>query len=565
MRSLAIGMTVASQQVVVNAPTLEDARRGHAWATPAHYNIAEDCVGTWARQPATRDRPALIVDDLGQRITYSWRQLYDYTLRFANVLRGEFGVKPGNVVAVIGGQQVEAAIAYMALYYIGAVALPIAKVIGPNGIHYRIQHSRAVLAVAPSQVVSALNDVGGTPTPLPAVMTDVDDAKCGFWNLLAAAPRNSKPTATGRRTPALLIYSSGTTGAPSGCLHGQQVALAHANMSYLCNDFRNGDVYYSTADWAWIAGLGSGLLGPWSFGVPVVVSSAPFSPVDTVELMRRNGVTAGLLPPTVLRHLKMADVDLDVSKLRNLVSGGEPVTGELWDWARERLSLSFSSGYGQSEANLTIGTPSMWGSSPSLGRQLPGHDVAILDDSGLPAGDNQAGEITLRVTPDNPSIMLEYFDDAAGTARKFSGGWLHTGDMGRTDHGGNIWLLGRADDIIKTSGYRVGPDEIEAAILQHDAVAGCVAVGIPDPIRGQLVAVVVQLRPGERPSDHLSGQIRDAVKAAVGVHAYPRQTIYVEHIPRTDAGKISRTLIRHQLADRTLSEVCVPQKTKWEA
>ncbi len=541
-------MTVAGRQIGKPATTLDEGRQTHRWAAPTAYNIAEDCLGTWASRSKTKNLPAIIADTgVGATVSYSWRQVYEYTVRFAVALRGKYGVKPGDVVAVIGGQGVETAVAHMAIYYLGAVALPIAKVMSITGIQFRLQHANVVAAIIPSDIADGLAESSDALHGIGVVLIDVDDSPAGFWSLVNAANTMGFAEITSRRTPAVLLYSSGTTGAPKGCLHGHQLALAHANMSYLCDYFRLGDVFYSTADWAWVAGLGSGLLGPWGCGVPVLVSSRPFTPDYVADLIRRNNVTTSLLPPTVIRHLKAADVDLGAGKLRALVSGGEAVTGELWEWATARLTRSFSSGYGQSEANLTIGTAGRWGSSPSLGQPLPGHNVVVLDESNTPTATDGVGEIALQITKANPAIMLGYLSDSAATAARLSAGWLHTGDVGRVDDEGNIWLLGRADDVIKASGYRIGPDEVESAILKDAAVVGCVAVGLPDTLRGQVVAVVVQLHADAQQSEALNERLCGRVKADVGHHAYPRRFVYVDQIPRSDVGKVSRGAIRRQL------------------
>lgn len=540
-------------QVALGASSFEEARERHQWTLPETYNLAADCVSRWAADPTSRDRNALIdvgVDGEVRRTT--WGDLDRLVARFAHALEQRVGLRPGDVCAVMAGQRLETAVAHMAIYRLGAVALPIAKILGADGVAYRLQHSGAVAAVVdePSRrVVKAIRDLPQLRSLVVIEDPTPSDADGSFWSLIKAAAEDAPIAETGPRTPAVLIYTSGTTGEPKGCLHGHRVGLAHANLSYLVGYFREDDVYYSTADWAWVAGLFNGLLAPWGHGVTVVAHDGRFDPERFLQICRDHRVSTSLLPPTVLRLIRRSGAPIE-HRLRAICSGGELVTPELSTWCTEHLVDVINVGYGQSEINDVIGEVAMWEQPDvtSLGKPLPGHDVALMNDDGsLIDDDDVVGEIVVRHDPGNPAPMLEYYREPEATAAKFRDGWVHTGDLGRRSSDGYLHFEGRQDDIIKASGYRLSPSEIETAVLADPAVAECAALGAPDPERGEVVALFVRLQRGSEPDDALADRLRQAVRDRVGKHATPRVVRFVGDLPRTVTGKIRRVDLRSSL------------------
>jgi acetyl-CoA synthetase len=347
----------------------------------------------------------------------------------------------------------------------------------------------------------------------------------------------------------LLIYTSGTTGDPKGVLHGHRVALGHANFSYVLDIVRPGDSYYAPNDWSWIAGAGNGLLAPWGFGIPVLsMGDSRFEASDVTAFLDRHRPTLAFLPPSALRILRQAEASLD-HKLRCLMSGGEVVTPELANWVTENLADSLNVGFGQTEGNDTIGTVHAWEEAPpgTIGQALPGHTVGVLDQNGNEVEVGEEGELALRYES-NPTFMLGYFHNPAATAHAIRDGWIWTGDRVMRGDRGYLIFAGRADDVIKSSGYRIGPSEIERVLARHPAVLECAVVGLPDPERGEAITAVVRLRPGTS-EERLREELTLAVRREVGHHAYPRRIEFVDELPKTVTGKVQRRALRAALLD----------------
>jgi acetyl-CoA synthetase len=438
----------------------------------------------------------------------------------------------------------------MAVYHLGAVALPVSKLYGTDAVAYRLEHSDArVVVVDDDSRATVAPALPGLPLLGHVVTVGPRQAATDhvFDELVREASPRSRPVDTAPDEPAVLMYTSGTTGRPKGCLHGHRAALGHANLGYSLDLPRAGDVYYSHADWSWVAGLMNGLLATWGFGLTVVCSDARFDPGGMAALIERHGVTCGLYTPGVLRQLAEHRPSTDY-RLRCAVSGGELVTPEVAEWALAEFTGSFNVGFGQTEINDVIGNISLWEQPPlgPLGRPTPGHHVALLDEHDQTVPPGTTGEIAVRADAGNPAPMLRYHRDPEGTAAKFRSGWVHTGDLGVADDRGYISFASRTDDVIKTSGYRVGPGEIEACLLRHPAVRECAVVGVPDPQRGQVVVAHVVARGQE--GDALAAELQDVVRRQVGHHAYPREVRFVDELPKTVTGKVLRTRLREQSA-----------------
>ncbi|MGE0000301.1 MAG: AMP-binding protein, partial [Ilumatobacteraceae bacterium] len=360
---------------------------------------------------------------------------------------------------------------------------------------------------------------------------------------------------TAAAEPALLLYTSGTTGKPKGVLHAHRVLLGHHAIDLALDRVRPSDVAHSPVDWTWAGGLLLGLLVPLAHGITVVAHREPrFDPATTFELMRRTGVSVGLFPPTVLRMLRASGVmtasTVSGTRLRCFVTGAEAVEPELLAWGRE-VGVTINNAYGQTEANALVGHAATLApclDQASMGRPYPGHRIAVLDDDLCPVDDGMPGQ--LAVADDDLVCMLEYWNNPEATAAKRRGGWLLTGDTvdRRTD--GTLRFHGRNDDIIKSGAYRLGPAEIEAAILRHDEVAECAAVGVPDDIRGEVVVAVVRLRTGaEVEHDELTAALQHLVRTEVGAHAYPRLVRVVDELPRTTTNKVDRAAVRRSMLE----------------
>jgi acetyl-CoA synthetase len=536
------------EQTIKDAKSIADARARHQWRIPADYNVAIDCID---RHADLRDKPALFYeDDEGREERYTFGQIGELSRRFANALKG-LGIKRGDVVAIHLPQRPETAIAHMALYRLGAIALPISKLFGPDALRYRLTNSAARAIMLEPESAGKLDPIRSElPDLRHVIIAGGKEGGLGFDDLIAKASDSFTMEPSKAEDPILLMYTSGTTGDPKGVLHAARYVLGHNGIDYSYNFLREGDLYYSPADWAWAGGLLDGLLAIWPYGIPVLAyrSKARFDPEVMLALVEKYGATVGLYPPTVLKGLREVKNPREKYKnlrLRCIVSGAEPVSPELARWVDEQLRVQFNQAFGQTEANYFIGNCSALEKPllEPLGKAFPGHDVAIIAD-GAPVKPGATGEIAIRRT--SPVVMKEYWKNPAAMAEKFAGEWCLTGDMGHMDDEGYIYFQGRNDDVIKTSGYRVGPAEVEAKIIEHPAVASCAVVGIPDEKRGQAIKAFIKLLPGHQPSPAMIAEIQEHVKKRLAFHEAPREFEFIDEFPMTVTGKIRRRDLREK-------------------
>ncbi|MGH7916763.1 MAG: AMP-binding protein, partial [Candidatus Binataceae bacterium] len=436
-------------------------------------------------------------------------------------------------------------------YRIGAIALPISKLFGPDALLYRLTNSAARIIMLEPESVGKIEPIRKDLPDLKHVI--IAGGKTGgldFDNLISQASDDFTMEKSSREDPVLLMYTSGTTGDPKGVLHAARYVIGHNGIDYSYNFLRDGDLYYCPADWAWAGGLLDGLLAIWPYGIPVLAwrSKERFNPDVMLKLVEKYGATIGLYPPTVLKGLR--EIKNPREKYRNLrlrcvVSGAEPVSPELARWVDEQLGVEFNQAFGQTEANYFIGNCSAL-EKPSLeplGKPYPGHDVAVVLN-GQPVKNGQVGEIAIQRS--SPVVMKEYWKNPAAMDEKFTGEWCLTGDLGYMDDEGYVFFQGRADDVIKTSGYRVGPAEVEAKIIEHAAVSSCAVIGVPDERRGQAIKAFVKLLPGFEPSQRIIEEIQLHVKQRLAAHEYPREFEFMEEFPMTVTGKIRRRDLRER-------------------
>ncbi|HWN57435.1 MAG TPA: AMP-binding protein [Methylomirabilota bacterium] len=535
------------EQTVRGAKTFAELRAKHRWNIPADYNVAVDCLD---RHVELRDKTALLyADDEGHTARYTFAQMSEASKRFANALRG-LGIGRGDVVAIHTPQRPETAIAHIALYRLGAIALPISKLFGPDAIAYRLQNSSAKAILMEPETVAKMDAVDRKDIPnfKHVIVTDGAAGGVSFDDLMSKGSPSFTMEKSSAEDPVLLMYTSGTTGNPKGVLHVARYVLGHNGIDYSYNYLRDGDLYYSPADWAWAGGLLDGLLAIWPYGIPVLAyrSKARFDPDVAFRLLEKYGASVGLYPPTALKVLREVKNPREKYKLklRCIVSGAEPVSPQLARWVDEELRVEFNQGFGQTEANYFIGTCSAVEKArlEPLGKAYPGHDVAIVSPDGVVLKNGEAGEIAIR--RDSPVVMREYWKNPDAMSEKFKGEWCMTGDLGHMDDEGYVYFAGRNDDVIKSSGYRIGPSEIEAKIMEHKSVASCAVIGVPDPQRGQAIKAFVKLLPGFTPSELMIKEIQIHVKTRLAAHEAPREIEFMDEFPSTVTGKIMRRELR---------------------
>nr|USU33795.1 AMP-binding protein [Methylobacterium sp. OTU13CASTA1] len=524
---------------------------GFSWDIPARYNMGVEVCDVWGtREP---DRPAILAVTAAGVATTTFGTLKAESDRLAAALR-RCGVGPGDRVAVLLPQSAAVVVAHAAAYKLGAIALPLAGLFGPDALAYRLADSgaRALITDAAGLAKVAPMRAGLPGLDLVLSLDGAGEGALAYADLLAdASDATFTPVDTGPDDPALMIYTSGTTGQAKGALHGHRVLLGHMPGFLMMHDFppRPGDRLWTPSDWAWAGGLLNATLPALRLGVPVVAQpAARFEPEAALRLIAEHAVTTAFLPPTALKMLRTVPDPrgrFDLSKLRNIASAGEALGPETYAWAQGALGLTIGEAYGQTECNLVLAAcPSAGVARPgSTGRPVPGHRVTIRRPDGTECDADEPGEICI-ARPD-PVMFLRYWNQAEATASKFRGDWMLTGDTARRDADGYVHFVGREDDLITSAAYRIGPTEIEDCLSRHPAVALAAAVGRPDPLRTEIVKAYVVLREGFSPSEALATEIQAFVRTRLSAHEYPRLLEFRDHLPMTTTGKI----IRRQLRD----------------
>ena len=520
-----------------------------AWKVPEFYNIGVDICDKWAGQ---RYRLALIYEnDEGRTEQYSFWDLKRLSNQLANALSAhDFG--RGDRLGILLPQCPETAIAHIAAYKLGAVAVPLFTLFGPDALAYRLANSGASAVITDAANLEKIVQIRDQLPDLRLVISTAAQAAppaVTLRHLLHTASDHFKPVRTRADEPALIIYTSGTTGPPKGALHAHRGLLGHLpGVEFFHNFFpRKGDCYWTPADWAWIGGLIDVLLPSWHHGVPVVAHRfKKFDPEEAFFFLAKYGVRNAFMPPTALKLMRQVKNPRQRHRyaLRTIGSGGETLGEALLAWGRDVFGITINEFYGQTEVNLVAGNCSqiMDARPGSMGRPIPGHTLAIVDPEGrvLPAG--EVGEVAIR-RPD-PVMFLEYWGNPQATQAKFSGDWCLTGDFGRQDAQGYLWYVGRKDDLITSAGYRMGPGEIEECLLKHPAVSMAAVVGAPDEVRGEIVKAFIVLRPGFTAGRALQEEIQHFVRTRLAAHEYPREIEFLPELPMTATGKIIRKNLR---------------------
>jgi len=515
--------------VTTGSRTYDETRAAHCWDVPARYNIAADVCD---KHP--RDKLAMVWEDWrGSERRVAWGELQDSSARFANVLR-DHGVERGDRVAMLLPATPETAAAFLGTWKVGAILLSMSVLYGDEGIRHRITDSQAKVLVTNEENADRIErDL-------------VEDVILLDEELLARAPARFEAVDTAADDPAQLYYSSGTTGLAKGILHAHRYLLAHQEFSY-CHDLREGELFHGMGEWAWAAGIAP-LLGPWRLGATQFVfqRQGGFDPEQQLAVLSKHGVTNVFTTPTAMRAM-MAISDAGTRRpqqFRVVCSAGEPLNPEAIRWFREQYGVTVLDYYGLTESYpLVANYPFMEVREGSMGKPMPGWDVQILDEDEQPLGPGERGEICLRARS-NPHYPLRYWNRPEDTRETFGGEWFHTKDAAEQDADGYFWYAGRADDVIISAGYRIGPFEVESACIEHPAVREAAAVASPDERRGNVVKAFVVLAEGRVPSEELAGEIKRFVRDRHSAYAYPRRIEFVDDLPKTLTGKIRRVELR---------------------
>jgi acetyl-CoA synthetase len=529
--------------------TYEEVYKGFRWQIPRSYNIGVDICDKWADE---RYRLALIYEDEdGKTEKYTFWDLKGLSNRVANALKA-YGVAQGDRVGILLPQCPETALSHIAAYKIGAIAIPLFTLFGPDALEYRLGNSEAKAVVTDAANIDKIIQIKDKLPHLKIILASRAKPQEGihdFWQSVEKGSPYFEPVNTTADDPALIIYTSGTTGPPKGALHPHRVVLGHVpGVEFFHNFFpRKDDLYWTPADWAWIGGLIDVLFPSWHHGIPVVAYRAKkFDPEQAFYFIAKYGIRNAFMPPTALkmmRQVKDPKKRYDY-KMRTIACGGETLGEELLDWGKQVMDLTINEFYGQTEVNLVVGNCAeiMQVRRGSMGKAIPGHRVEVIDEEGNVVPHGTVGEVAI-LRPD-PVMFLEYWRNPEATKEKFIKDWSCTGDLAKKDEDGYFWFVGRKDDLITSAGYRIGPAEIEDCLLKHRAVTMAAVIGAPDPVRGEIVKAFIILKPEFTPSSALQEEIANFVKTRLAAHEYPREIEFVKELPMTTTGKIMRRELR---------------------
>ena len=557
------------------------------WRVDTHFNMAQACCGRWASAPDAAQRVALREHRPGQRPrVFTFAQLKQSANRLSQVLKG-LGVQPGDRVAMVMPQRFETAVAYMAVLQMGAVAMPLSMLFGPEALAFRLQDSQARVVIGE---VAALPAIAAARAECPGLQTVIgvglkdapsqphSDPACDldFDVALAAAAPRFKPLRTLAEDPAVLIYTSGTTGNPKGALIPHRALIGNLT-GFVCSqnwfgfdpfDARKASqaVFWSPADWAWTGGLMDALLPSLYFGRPIVAFNGRFAPELAFEILASHRVTHTFLFPTALKAMMKAVPHPRAQyrlRLHAIMSAGEAVGDAVFAYCEQELGVTVNEMFGQTEINYVVGNCArLWPArANSMGKGYPGHRVAVIDAHGHECPAGTPGEVAVNRYdvhghPD-PVFFLGYWRNEAATQAKYTGDWCRTGDMAVADADGYLWYQGRTDDMFKAAGYRIGPGEIENCLVKHPAVANAAVVPKPDRDRGALVKAYVVLSPDCQAQRNqvadptafeaaVQSALQQHVRGLLAPYEYPKEIEFIDALPMTTTGKVQRRILRLQ-------------------
>ena len=515
------------------------------WNVPAEFNFARDVIDALAKSDGKR-AGLVFLDSARKRTSYDFLQISKASQRYAQALR-DVGIKKGDRVIVLLPKVPGWLFVMLALGRLGAVAVPCSEQLRAKDLLFRANHSeaRAIVAhVSNASEVDAMRRDAKTIEKFAILGGERAD-----WIALEPLVERAAPFAGERTLPsdlAYIVYTSGTTKDPKGVMHDHAYTFAKRMQAAFWLDAKPSDLVWCTAGTGWAKSLWNVLLGPWSCGSTIVLHEGPFVPEERMDLLRDLGVTVLCQAPTEYRleaKLDRLGERWQLPKLRHCVSAGEPLNPEVIARWREAFDLTILDGYGQTENSLLVANlPGMEIRPGSMGKPTPGHDVGVIGEDGAVLSAGEVGDVAVRGRP--PTLFKGYYKNEEETQRSFRGEWYVTGDRAQLDDDGYLWFVGRADDVISSAGYRIGPFEVESALLEHPAVAESAVVGSPDAERGNVVKAFVVLRPGHEPSEKLVRELQEHCKRVTAPYKYPREIEFIAELPKTRSGKIRRVELR---------------------
>jgi medium-chain acyl-CoA synthetase len=545
----------AIERQVHNMTDYEQTRREFKLDVPEYFNFAVDVVDRWAED---RNRVGMVwVGRENQPKTLTFHDFMWGSNRAADVFK-RHGIGKGDRVLVVASRIPQWWEALLGLMKLGAVAAPGTTQLTGRDMKYRLELCKAKVAIVDPENAAKLISVRDECPDLETIFVIGGDVEgcVRYETETATASRDFEPERTRAEDDLLLYFTSGTTGYPKMVLHSHaSYGIGHQITGRFWLDLKPSDLHWTLSDTGWAKAAWGSLFGPWSQGAALFIQDVPgrFDPVLTLKTLQDYGITTFCAPPTAYRLLVLEDLSAyDLSDLRHCVGAGEPLNPEVIDAWQAGTGKLIRDGYGQTETVLIVGNfPPLEVRPGSMGKPSPGFDIAVIDEEGRIREPGEEGDIAIRIAPERPvGLFREYWNDPEATRGSMRGDWYITGDRAYTDGDGYFWFVGRADDVIISAGYRIGPFEVESALLEHAAVVEAAVVASPDPVRGEVVKAFCVIGQGYEPSDRLSAELQEHVKRVTAPYKYPREIEFVTELPKTISGKIRRIELRQREAER---------------
>lgn len=520
-----------------------------SWYKTGKVNIVHEAIDRHA-DSGKADQTALIYQDVDRHEAYTFQEMKSKSNQFGNVLR-HLKITKGDRVFIFMPRSPEFYFCFLGAIKVGAIVGPLFEAFMGEALKDRLKDSEASLLVTTSELLERV-PINELPHLKHVILIDGFKEELGFYNfaeVMDMASENLEPEWMDLEDPMLIHYTSGSTGKPKGVLHVHNAMIQHYQTGKWVVDLQENDIFWCTADPGWVTGTVYGIFAPWLHGVTNLIRGGRFRPEDWYGTIEKNNVSVWYTAPTALRMLMGAEEEVvkkyDLSSLRHILSVGEPLNPEVIRWGMKVYGKRIHDHWWMTETGgiLIANYPQMDIRPGSMGKPFPGVQAAIIDDSGNELGPNQMGNLAIR-TP-WPSLMRKIWRNEAKFQEYFRiPGWYISGDSAYKDEDGYFWFQGRLDDVINTSGERVGPFEVESSLVQHPAVAEAGVIGIPDPIRGEKIKAFISLRMGYQPSTQLKEEVYQFVKKHLAAHAAPREIEFIDKLPKTRSGKIMRRLLK---------------------
>ncbi|WP_100011739.1 acetate--CoA ligase [Lentibacillus sediminis] len=525
----------------------EDMKKNFSWYETGKVNAAYEAVDRHAEDPEKRDKTALLYSSPDREASLTFSELRDQSNKFANVLK-KYEVKKGDRVFLFMPRSPEFYAAFFGILKVGAVAGPLFEAFMEQAVRDRLEDSGASMLVTTPELLERVPQEDLPDLEKIVLVGDDTGNDIDFHKEMDAASEEFSIEWVDLEDGMLIHYTSGSTGKPKGVYHVHNAMIQHYATAEWVLDLKDDDIYWCTADPGWVTGTSYGIFAPWLYGVTNVVRGGRFTPDDWYGTLAKYDVTVWYTAPTALRKLASAGKEAvdrhDLSSLRHMLSVGEPLNPEVIIWGEDAFNLRIHDTWWMTEtgAMLIVNIPAMEIRPGSMGKPIPGVEAAIVDNEGNELPPNQMGNLAIK--EGWPSMMRAIWKRPEKFESYFINGWYVSGDSAYMDEDGYFWFQGRLDDVINTSGERVGPFEVESKLIEHPAVAEAGVIGKPDPERGEIIKAFITLNEGYEASDELQEDIRQFVKTGLSAHAAPRELEITDSIPKTRSGKIMRRLLK---------------------